>query len=112
MNPQPLPPEFIAFWRDLCAKHHRTTKSAHQYLQHLWRTGCSIPGYGTWPVWFAVKYPDRAVPATCVDHPRGWSYCNLMKYRPTKEARMLLMKPWAKAAIEQQHSALHNRFAN
>lgn len=73
----PIPPAFIQHWKALCERNQRKCKPAYRALIAQWHAWCSgseddaIPGYATPPP-----------PADCADHPKGWSYTNLMRHAP------------------------------
>lgn len=80
-----LPEEFVEHWKGLCERNQRKCRPAYVKLCHAWRTGESIPGYGTWREWFRKEY-DAMPPDVCSAPiiPKGWSYRNLMRFRPSK----------------------------
>ena len=72
MENERLPPAFIEHWRALCEKYQRKCKPAWRELIRNWQSGRSIPGY------------RKSPPAELNDLPKGWSYRNLMRHKPTK----------------------------
>ena len=80
-----LPAEFVEHWKSLCERNQRKCRPAYVKLCHAWRTGESIPGYGTWREWFRKEY-DAMPPdvSSAPVLPKGWSYRNLMRFRPSK----------------------------
>lgn len=74
MNTPTLPPQFIAYWHRLQQfLRHRGTKAAYRALVSQWRGGAEIPGYA------------NIESANADQLPPGWSYRNLLKYRPSRE---------------------------
>ena len=73
-----IPKAFMAHWQALCLTNQRKNKPAYRKLLSQlqdWRDqrGDPIPGYQTPP-------PN----ARGYDHPRGWSYENLMRFSPSE----------------------------
>lgn len=83
-------PEFVAFWRDLCASNARATSGAEAELMRRLRSGESIPGLGTWrDIWSAEHGgapcdPLMVCPYTLRgrERPRGLSTTALRRMAP------------------------------
>jgi hypothetical protein len=69
-----LPHDFLEHWRGLLEKYQRDTtgRAAHRDLIRAWRAGEPIPGYSS-----------RPQPEPCTGIPAGWSYRNLLRYKPS-----------------------------
>lgn len=72
-NSTELPEAFIAHWKKLCEENNRKCEPAWRELIRQWKRGDKMPGYEFSPA------PD---PVTHV--PVGWSYRNLMRYKPSR----------------------------
>ncbi len=62
--------EFLDFWRGLCERNQRSCKAAYRALNEMWLHGEEIPSFGS-----------RQGHA---DLPKGLSYANLMRLKPTR----------------------------
>jgi len=96
-----LPPEFVEYWKSLVDENHRKIKPAWRKLLRLWQAGESVPGYGNWTEWFLAAFPGRPLPRTCPpDLPAGWSYRNLMRFKPSAAERALTQRGVNAARLE------------
>jgi hypothetical protein len=96
-----LPPEFLDFWRGRCGYNQKASLPAYRQLKRDWRSGVSIPGYGTWQEYFQQNNPYMPLPLTCPpDLPEGWSESNLYRMLPT-DAELALSRRGI--AIARQH---------
>src|SRR5258708_1395912 len=93
-----LPARFIDHLRTLCLKEHRSRKQAIEKIRAAWRSGETLPGYGTWREWFAARWPDRDVPrAFAGDYPEGWSNSNLYLHMPPPAQQALATRGFTAA---------------
>ncbi len=73
-----LPEEFVTYWKTLCEENQRAFRPARRALiirWENWRAGdlaAAVPGYFRCPP-----------PAPGSDCPLGWTYSNLLNYKPT-----------------------------
>ncbi len=77
-------PRFKAYWIRMGAEASRSAKSAYEELKKAWYRGDVIPGY-------EQAWDRRTLPA-------GWSYKNLMKLLPGKQALGIYRKGVSQAA--------------
>ena len=66
-----LPAEFLEYWKSLCERNQRKCRPAYRELLRLYQAGENIPGYGC---------KDSNVH----EIPAGWSYGNLMRFKPSR----------------------------
>jgi len=96
-----LPPEFVEFWKGLVDENHRKCRPAWRKLVRLWHAGEPVPGYGAWPEWFLKAHRGRSLPRSCPpDLPQGWSYRNLMRFKPATAERALTQRGVNAARLE------------
>lgn len=97
--PSQQPKEFQDFVKGLIEQNPRSIAQALSTLRdELWPAGVSIPGYGTWPEWFARTYPAQAVPKAFPRvWPIGWNVGNLRRYGPGRAERKLWQRGIAAA---------------
>jgi hypothetical protein len=67
-----LPDVFIGYWKGLCEGNQRKCRPAWRKLIRDWKAGKPVPGYDITP------RPEIN------GLPRGWSYGNLMRFKPSK----------------------------
>lgn len=78
-----LPEEFLNYWRALCESNKRKCRPGYRRLLSIWRSGEPVPGYGTWREYWTARGMIISENDLCPpDLPSGWSYGNLMRYRP------------------------------
>lgn len=87
-----LPPAFVEFWRGLCERNQRKCKPAYRELLRQWNRGERIPGYEKEPLGQPASDPRTG-------YPEGWSYRNLLEYKPTK-AELAAARLGANAALK------------
>ena len=90
-----LPADFIEFFRKLCERNQRKCKPAWRELLRIWRTGFdtegreykTIPGYG--PRLEPSAFSLQPSPDSLTGIPRGWSFENLNRHRPSDHSLAL-----------------------
>lgn len=92
-------PAFVADWRGRVLRHNRSIAAAYRELVREWERGDKVPGYGTWPEWFARTHGGHIIPARCPSLPLGWSERNLRHLAPPR-VELLLARQGIAAARE------------
>lgn len=95
-----LPTEFVEHLKALYENNGRSMRQAQKALFRDWYNGKDIPGFGTWPEYYATVWPDRDLPATCPGVPSGWSKTNLYRLQPSTAARAAKTKGLAAMKAE------------
>lgn len=111
---EPLPanvPEFVQHWRGLVRKHRRSTAAAWRELEREWKSGATVPGYGSWMEWWTALHGGDLPPA-CPRLPRGWSEKNLRRLLdadPTEPLQQALARQGTAAARKLAPSVISER---